>query len=526
MGRRKSSLVGGSEYDAESQGSLEHGSRASGGRRGQRDDEEEIEVDPFEAAVELLYEKRATVRESALSALVSLLAQFRYDDCAFREATLTQLFLSSIRRGKEVESCLAAKALGLHVTTLGASSASEGIYKEAEPLLEPVALTGRSSATRVAVVEALSVLCFVGSEGTTESLHTMQTMWRVVLGGWKKSAAAAAVVAALRAWAFLLTTVPSYHLDSHFVETHLGLLAQLLNGGDVEVRSAAGEAVALLWQMGDLNSLPESPRPGRSSSIGSSTYNSLVAMAVGSPRTPRLAAAVAAFDSPGSTSATLDSSAEQAATVAAGVDPHLLALQVSPSALPMQHQAQPQQQQQQKPAEDEAQQQQQAVAGEAEEAEDEEEEEDLDSLEAIVERMRDLAKNRGDASRLNKGDRASSRGTFRDLLAIIEGSYVPEQKIKLRHGDQLVVIGLPDNIRFNYLRAYLADAFQSHMQGNELLHEVFRFQPAMDPEERLTPLEKRMFRSKSSSDVRDRTELRRKERSQMANYKHSSLAET
>jgi hypothetical protein len=64
------------------------------------------------------------------------------------------------------------------------------------------------------------------------------------------------------------------------------------------------------------------------------------------------------------------------------------------------------------------------------------------------------------------------------------------------------------------------------MQGNELLHEVFRFQPAMDPEERLTPLEKRMFRSKSSSDVRDRTELRRKERSQMANYKHSSLAET
>lgn len=49
---------------------------------------------------------------------------------ARREATLTQLFLSSIRRGKEVESCLAAKALGLHVTTLGASSASEGIYKE------------------------------------------------------------------------------------------------------------------------------------------------------------------------------------------------------------------------------------------------------------------------------------------------------------------------------------------------------------------------------------------------------------
>lgn len=42
--------------------------------------------------------------------------------------------------------------------------------------------------------------------------------------------------------------------------------------------------------------------------------------------------------------------------------------------------------------------------------------------------------------------------------------------------------------------AYLADAFQAHIQGNELLHEVFSFSPADEPEERLTPLEKRLFR--------------------------------
>lgn len=29
---------------------------------------------------------------------------------------------------------------------------------------------------------------------------------------------------------------------------------------------------------------------------------------------------------------------------------------------------------------------------------------------------------------------------------------MPEQKIKLRHGDLLLVSGLPDNIRLNYLR--------------------------------------------------------------------------
>lgn len=73
--------------------------------------------------------------------------------------------------------------------------------------------------------------------------------------------------------------------------------------------------------------------------------------------------------------------------------------------------------------------------------------------------------------------------------------------------------------------SYLADAFQSHLQSNELLHEVFRFSPAEEPEERLTPLEKRLFRSKSSTDMRDRTEQRRKERATMSHYKHGSLAD-
>lgn len=224
-------------------GSLDYpGSRHSGGgggsgRKGRRggddSDDDFLEVDPFEAAVEQLYEKRAATREAALSTIVTLLAQYRYDDCAFREDTLTQLFLSSVRRGKEVEAVLAAKALGLHVTTLGASSASEAIYQEAQRVLEPLVLTGRSAAARVAAVEALSMLCFVGSEGAAETLHTMHTLWRVVLGGWKKAAAVPVVVAALRGWAFLLTTVPGSKLDAHFVETHLGLLAQLLNGSEI-----------------------------------------------------------------------------------------------------------------------------------------------------------------------------------------------------------------------------------------------------------------------------------------------------
>ena len=135
-----------------------------------------------------------------------------------REDTLTQLFLSSVRKGKEAEACLAAKALGMHVVTLGASKASEHIFGEvrrcaalaaepvcvqhaaaallrsstsgsasvslqAEPVLEPLIRNGKSGVTRAAAVEALSVLCFVGSEGATDTLHTMSTLWRIIVKG-------------------------------------------------------------------------------------------------------------------------------------------------------------------------------------------------------------------------------------------------------------------------------------------------------------------------------------------------------
>lgn len=54
---------------------------------------------------------------------------------------------------------------------------------QAEPLLEPLARTHKHPAVRGAVVELLTMLCFVGSEGAAETLHTMHTLWRVVLGG-------------------------------------------------------------------------------------------------------------------------------------------------------------------------------------------------------------------------------------------------------------------------------------------------------------------------------------------------------
>ena len=66
--------------------------------------------------------------------------------------------------------------------------------------------------------------------------------------------------AALRAWSLLLTTVPAWQLGSAFVDSHLSMLVGLLHSEDVDVRAAAGEAVALLYHNCGLAELPQSPR--------------------------------------------------------------------------------------------------------------------------------------------------------------------------------------------------------------------------------------------------------------------------
>lgn len=64
-------------------------------------------------------------------------------------------------------------------------------------------------------------------------------------------------------------------------------------------------------------------------------------------------------------------------------------------------------------------------------------------LEDIVSRMKDLAKNRGDASRRSRRERASQRGTFRELCNIVEVGGPPGAGcLWVWGGGDLAVMGL------------------------------------------------------------------------------------
>lgn len=66
---------------------------------------------------------------------------------------------------------------------------------------------------------------------------------------------AAVAVAAVRGWSVLVSTLPTYSLNTGFVESSLAALAALLYSDNVDARAAAGEAIALLYDSAGLAGL-------------------------------------------------------------------------------------------------------------------------------------------------------------------------------------------------------------------------------------------------------------------------------
>ena len=142
------------------------------------------------------------------------------------------------------------------------------------------------------------------------------------------------------------------------------------------------------------------------------------------------------------------------------------------------------------------------------------------TLERIVERMADLAKNKGDDTRRSKKDRVVLRTTFRELSNILEGGPAPVQKVKLRHGDMLVVDTLTGNVQLNAFREFLGEGFQTHLLQNPFLHDVFEFSPSAEPADRLSAVEKRY---NNSVQGKERAQMRKQERRMSAAFKDMTL---
>ncbi|KAL0044066.1 hypothetical protein WJX82_006874 [Trebouxia sp. C0006] len=457
MGKKKGSKKKGSQAGDEDSESAASASTLSSLADLGFDDSSAIEDDPFEASIDALYEKRGTTRERGLHSLVSMFtASFNYEEALVRKETLSTLMLGCIKKGGVVEAALACRGIALLLITLGAGNDAESLQQDAHPVFQQAACYGKAVAVKAAAIEALAITAFVASNDpdvVDKCMTGFANLW--------KAGPAKVSTAALRGWSLLLSTVPTWRMTTSRIEASLQSLANQLHSGDVEVRAAAGEAIALLYHtcgISDLDSfLEDQDEPDFSP-----------------PASPIPSTGDVSSGQPSAKS----KEGHQGRSKSAARNPKQQAEAIS------------------------------------------------NGLDDVVSRMKDLASNRGDKNRRSRRDRASTRSTFRELCNVVEqDGTVAQTKIKLRHGDTLVINTLVGTVQLNALRRFLAEGFQIHLQQNPLLHQIFDFEPREERPERLTPLEKKMYRSPASAESKSRTQQRNHDRAATKAYKGAMISE-
>nr|XP_043607263.1 interferon-related developmental regulator 1 [Erigeron canadensis] len=391
---------------------------ANGGGEEVQDDKDSV----LDQSLDALFEKRGSTREKALETIIETFnSNLPHEFVEKKFATMLHQCLNSIKKGSAKEVALASHAIGLLALTVGSGKKAQEILEESVfPISE--ALKSRSESSKVAsLLDCLAVITFVGGDEPEETDKCMQIMWQVVHPKLGPNVVATkpsppVITAMVSAWSFLLTTMDVWTLDPKSWQGSISYFSTLLDKDDRSVRIAAGEALALIFEIGNLEKFS-------TVSKGSS-----------------------------------ESSAEDK-NIARNVT-HIQGLRAK-----------------------------------------------------ILNQVRDLSAEAGGKGSAKK-DLNNQRNTFRDILEFLEDGYSPETSVKIGV-DSLATTTWYQLIQLNFLKRFLRGGFIKHMQENEFLHEVFEFTPKkklLSSGERVSGVEKRMYKSPNSALNKARTQYLNKQR--------------
>ncbi|KAA3488739.1 interferon-related developmental regulator 1-like [Gossypium australe] len=224
---------------------------------------EEVEFNKdslLDEAVDALYEKRGSTREKALAVIIEAFNSNLQQGQQFVErkfATLLHQCLNSIKKGSSKEISLASHTIGLLALTVGPGDNAREILEESMIPLSQAFKSGSDPSKTVSLLECMAVITFVGGNDSEETEKSMQIMWQLVhpkLGSNVVAVkpSAAVITAVVSAWSFLLTTMDGWRLSPKLWQESITYLSGLLDKDDRSVRIAAGEALAVIFEMGSL----------------------------------------------------------------------------------------------------------------------------------------------------------------------------------------------------------------------------------------------------------------------------------
>ncbi|KAL3668224.1 hypothetical protein V7S43_007084 [Phytophthora oleae] len=208
------------------------------------DDEQEIEE-----AIEELTEKRTTTRVAALEKLTTHLLQYLAPE-DISESFLDNV-LGCLRKPSEGEAVLGSRILAIMAIIFGEDE--ERFFQRSKNVMKPLIKTAKNAKIKVSTIRALGLICFVCSveqENTEELLELFETFFPPkIIGDICK--------AALDSWGLVASSLSEEILVSdQLLERIVPKFLALLDHKDVEVRLAAGENVAFLYESAQNSGVP------------------------------------------------------------------------------------------------------------------------------------------------------------------------------------------------------------------------------------------------------------------------------
>ncbi|KAJ8762437.1 hypothetical protein K2173_007876 [Erythroxylum novogranatense] len=216
-----------------------------------------VKATRLDEALDALFEKRGSTRENALAAIIeAFCANLQHQFVENKFATLLYQCLNSIKKGSAKEVALASKVIGLLALTVGCGdNAHEILEQSVTPISQ--ALKSGSESSKVALLECLAIVTFVGGIDPAETEQSMNIIWqfvhpKLVPNVVAVKPSAAVIAAGVSSWAFLLTSLDGWKRNPKDWQESISYLSSLLDKNDRSVRMAAGESLALIFEMGSL----------------------------------------------------------------------------------------------------------------------------------------------------------------------------------------------------------------------------------------------------------------------------------
>ncbi|XP_031721664.1 interferon-related developmental regulator 1 isoform X2 [Anarhichas minor] len=204
-------------------------------------------------------DKSAKTRQGALDGLKTAMAtRILYEFISERRMTITDSIERCLKKGKGEEQRAAASLACLLCIQLGSGIESEEVFKTLKPIFKNILADGSANIqARQAVATSLGLCTLVAEDDILDVHATMECFENLFTRSYARMDGTCPLINpqmsqlhtnALLSWALLLTICTANQLKD-ILRTHLPKLPRLLESEDVNMRIAAGETIALLFEL-------------------------------------------------------------------------------------------------------------------------------------------------------------------------------------------------------------------------------------------------------------------------------------